>query len=222
IGGPMTDIGFAAEGRVSAKDGAAGAALDAILPGTKVLVAALVVLGALKFTAVFLAAALPDEGYYWLWGQHLDWSYYDHPPLAAWLERLSAEIFGWNLLALRAPVVLTFAGSLWILWFWARRLAGRELALRAFIGGAVVWLAMPMLMRFQALAHQDHLLIFFGLATAHFWALSHQGLEDGRRVWRYFYAGCVSLGLAGLSKYNAVFLGLGFAAWVLISPKGRP
>ena len=22
-----------------------------------------------------------DEAYYWMWGQHLSWSYFDHPPL---------------------------------------------------------------------------------------------------------------------------------------------
>ena len=26
-----------------------------------------------------------DEAYYWQWAQHLDWGYYDHPPLVAWL-----------------------------------------------------------------------------------------------------------------------------------------
>lgn len=35
-----------------------------------------------------LAAALPlanDEAYYWVWSHHLQWSYYDHPPMVAWL-----------------------------------------------------------------------------------------------------------------------------------------
>ena len=200
----------------------AQATLAETLPGVRFLVALLLPLAAIKAAQLFVAPPTADEAYYWLWGQHLDWSYYDHPPLAAWLERLSGELFGWNLFALRAPVLLTFTGSLWTLWFWARRLAGRDLALRAFLGGAVAWLAMPMLMRFQSLAHQDHLLIFFGLLTAHFWALFYQGLEGRRRPWRYFHAGCVALGLAALSKYNAVFLGLGFAFWVVISPKGRP
>ena len=211
----QADIGSKTRGRASAT-------LAETLPQVRWLVALLLPLLAIKAAQLFAAPPTADEAYYWLWGQHLDWSYYDHPPLSAWLERFSAELFGWNLFALRAPVLLTFVGSLWILWFWARRLAGRELAVRAFLGGAVAWLAMPMLMRFQSLAHQDHLLIFFGLLTAHFWAIFHQELEDGRRIWRYFYAGCVALGLAELSKYNAVFLGLGFAAWVVFSPKGRP
>ncbi|WP_223475776.1 ArnT family glycosyltransferase [Oricola indica] len=196
--------------------------LDAVLPTTRWLVVLLLPLLALKGVQVFAAAPTADEAYYWLWGQHLDWSYYDHPPLAAWLQGLSASLFGWNLFALRATTLLSFAGSLWILWFWSRRLAGREDAPRAFLAGLVVWLSMPILMRFQSLAHQDHLLIFFGLVAAHFWALFIEGLGDGKRIWRFYYAGCVALGLAGLTKYNAVFIGLGFAVWVVVSAKGRP
>ncbi len=30
----------------------------------------------------------PDETYYWFWGKHLQLSYYDHPPLVAWLFML--------------------------------------------------------------------------------------------------------------------------------------
>ena len=29
-----------------------------------------------------------DEAYYWMWGQHLSWSYFDHPPLDGWLQAL--------------------------------------------------------------------------------------------------------------------------------------
>ncbi|QKV17140.1 ArnT family glycosyltransferase [Oricola thermophila] len=192
-----------------------------ILPSMRWLFAMLVPLAAFKGAQVFIAPPTADEAYYWLWGQHLALSYYDHPPLAAWLQRLSAELFGWNLFALRAAPLASFAGCLWILWFWAKRLAGQEHAMRAFLAGTVAWLSMPMLMRFQSIAHQDHLLVFFGIATAHFWALFLSGHEAGRRAWRYYYAGCIALGLAGLSKYNAVFIGLGFAAWALFSARGR-
>lgn len=197
------------------------AALSAILPSTRWIVALLVPLAALKCVQVFLAAPTADEAYYWLWGQHLSLSYYDHPPLAAWLQRLSFEVFGWNLFSLRFMTLASFAGCLSILWYWSRRFAGPELARRAFLAGVVTWLSIPMLLRFQSLAHPDHLVIFFGMATAHFFALFGEGLDTDRRAWRYYYAGCVMLGLAGLSKYNAVFIGLGFAGWVVFSARGR-
>ncbi|MBT4089283.1 MAG: hypothetical protein HOE30_12390, partial [Deltaproteobacteria bacterium] len=35
------------------------------------------------FFAVYLRL-VDDEAYYWEWGQHLDWSYLDHPPMTGW------------------------------------------------------------------------------------------------------------------------------------------
>lgn len=52
----------------------------------------------------FLAAVLPaseDELYYWVWAQQLSPSYFDHPPLVAYLIRLSTAIFGDSLFGIR-------------------------------------------------------------------------------------------------------------------------
>ena len=43
-----------------------------------------------------------DEAYYWLWGQHLELSYFDHAPFIGWAMAVSDRLFGWNLFALRA------------------------------------------------------------------------------------------------------------------------
>ena len=80
------------------------------------------VLLAVKIYFEFAAAPIGDEAYYWMWGQKLAWSYFDHPPLHAWLLRLMDLVFGWNLFALRALTWATFGGTLWIFWDWARRL----------------------------------------------------------------------------------------------------
>jgi len=41
----------------------------------------------------------PDEAHYALYGLHLDWSYYDHPPLVGWVQWLPAHWpqFDWTL-----------------------------------------------------------------------------------------------------------------------------
>jgi len=46
--------------------------------------------------------------------------------------------------------------------------------------------------------------------------------EDGNRDWRKLYLAATLLGLAVLTKYNGVFLGLGYAVWVIARPKLRP
>lgn len=59
----------------------------------------------------------PDEGHYWHWSRHLDWSYYSKGPLVAWLIRGSTELLGpWSLAAtgtlmpaIRFPAVVSGA-----------------------------------------------------------------------------------------------------------------
>ena len=41
-----------------------------------------------------------DDAYHWSWTQSLDWSYFDHPGMIAWLEALSTGIFGQEIFAL--------------------------------------------------------------------------------------------------------------------------
>ena len=57
-----------------------------------------------------LAATVPpfdDELYYWCWSRDLQLSYYDHPPMVAYLIRLSTELFDNTVLAIRLPGVVS-------------------------------------------------------------------------------------------------------------------
>ena len=55
-------------------------------------VLALVIFGAtLRFWQLGALELIGDESYYWLWSQHLDWAYFDHPAgvaLTVWLSTL--------------------------------------------------------------------------------------------------------------------------------------
>jgi hypothetical protein len=65
-------------------------------------VATIVLLGAaLRFWSLGSLALVGDEGYYWLWSRHLDWSYYDNPGATAWMIRLSTLIGGQSELGIR-------------------------------------------------------------------------------------------------------------------------
>lgn len=46
-----------------------------------------------KIYIVFNAPPVGDEAYYWMWSQKLGLSYFDHPPLHAWLLRAMAALF---------------------------------------------------------------------------------------------------------------------------------
>jgi len=75
----------------------------------------LLVLLALTPVYLALAAVVPpadDELYYWCWAEQLQLSYYDHPPMTAYLIRAATELFGDHLWAVRLPAV---ASSLTVL-----------------------------------------------------------------------------------------------------------
>ena len=56
-----------------------------------------------------------DEAYYALWGQHLDWGYFDHPPMVALFTFLSS-LLAPGALGVRLMTVLAQALTLWLVW----------------------------------------------------------------------------------------------------------
>jgi len=57
-----------------------------------------------------------DEAYYWQWSRHLDWGYYDHPPLVAYLIALGTWLFGQNEFGVRFASVLLSTAVLWLVY----------------------------------------------------------------------------------------------------------
>lgn len=168
--------------------------------------------GTLAVTLLFrswLAAAAPftgDEAYFLVWGQVPGLGYYDHPPMVGWLLALLSPISKaeWflRLPALLLPVALAF-GTRWALTAWF----GRPQA-TADLAGAVVMLV-PMNV-WNVLITTDTPLTFFSFGAIVLFA------RAAERNWRAgFLAAGICLGLAFLSKYFAVLLGLGMIAWAL-------
>jgi 4-amino-4-deoxy-L-arabinose transferase-like glycosyltransferase len=176
---------------------------------------------AIKVIYVFRVGPIFDEAYYWLWGQHPGLSYFDHPPFHAWLLGISDAIFGRNLFGLRWMTLACLAGTFYIYHLWAKRLAGADWQ-SLWWPGIVIYLASPTFGYFMSLAFHDYLLIFLLLASAHFF-LNYLLAADAGEVPRKrdLYLGAIILGCAGLTKYNAVFLGLGVFLFILWRPSLR-
>ncbi|RYE07634.1 MAG: phospholipid carrier-dependent glycosyltransferase [Hyphomicrobiales bacterium] len=170
---------------------------------------------------VLLVAVQPfmDETYYWLWGQHPDLSYFDHPPMVGWTAGL-ASVFGWNIVALRLPVLLTLLGDLWLLHALARHLRG-EAWREAFWPTAALFLATPIIFGLTALAMPDHLLIFFALLAVYAIERFRTGYEAGVPRWRFLYLAAFAIGCATLSKYTGALLALGVVAIFVFTPRLR-
>ena len=129
-----------------------------------------------------------DEAYYWQWSRHLDWGYYDHSPLVAWL--IAA-------LGIRPTALLCGVGTVAAVWGFARDVHGqREAAWRA----AALWSVVPVGILAGIWTTPDTpLLLFWVLAL---WALYRE---------RWVLAG-LACGLALLSKYPGVLLAAAFVA----------
>ena len=177
---------------------------------------------ALKLVLVFFAQPQIDETYYWLWGQHLELSYLDHPALHAWLQGLASWLLGWNLFAMRALTLVTSGVTICVLYDWCRRLAG-ERWLQALCLTIALYYSSPILLIYSSLALIDRLLLVLVMLAVHCLARFGTTWEaEGRLALRWLYGGAVCLGLAVLSKYLGAVAGAAAIVVVLVRPGLRP
>jgi 4-amino-4-deoxy-L-arabinose transferase-like glycosyltransferase len=164
---------------------------------------------------LYLCLALPvfsQEAYYWSYSQHPDLSYYDHPPMVAWLIWLGTKVFGHGALGIRIGTLLCSIGLTLTGLVLLRSFGADSVARRAWI---VLSIGVPQYVVLHVLANPDPPLCLF-------WALSMLCLwraRDGLLGW-WLCAG-VAAGLALLSKYMAAFLAVGGVLVLLFDPKMR-
>ena len=162
----------------------------------------------------------PDEAYYWLWGQHLDWSYYDHPPFHAWVQGLFSHL-GHTQFVLRLPTVVSNGLFFWTYYQISHYLYGHRADQAWSIIVVCCW-SSPLYFLLLTLAWHDQWLIAFSLLSAYWFVRFLDGvwLDDQGRT-KFLYGGAVMLGLAGLCKYTAVFVGLAVLGIIVQQPKFR-
>ena len=160
----------------------------------------------------------PDEAYYWLWGQHLDWSYFDHPPFHAWIQGMFSAILGRSHFVLRLPNLITTSLLFWLYWVVCHQLYGSQ-AQNAFWLTVLLVLTSPLFFLFLAMAWHDHWLVWFGTAASYCLVrfLSHERLQ----AYIWLYGAGLLIGLAGLCKYVALFLGIGFLVAIATHSRWR-
>lgn len=160
---------------------------------------------ALAATLVFrfwLGAALPitsDEAYFVLWGRDPALGFYDHPPMVGWLlaPLLAVSQAEW---VVRLPAILLPAALALLVRHALTAWFARDADIADLAGLAVLLVPVNV---WNVLITTDTPLALFSVVSL---------LAFARR--RFFLAG-VLLGLAFLSKYFAVLLGLGYLTWAL-------
>lgn len=157
---------------------------------------AVVTLG--NLAGLFGVGVHTDESYYWVWSRYLEWGYFDHPPLAAWMIRLFSELLGTGKFSLRFPAMLAWLVTMFVVF---------RLSERIFTNPAAGWLAMLTLasipifqIGFHIVGPDSPLMLF--TALTYYFVFMAVDRSDGR-YW-LLAGGC--LGLALLGKYTAVLL----------------
>lgn len=163
---------------------------------------------AVKLGLAILLPVTGDEAYFVQYARNVDWGgFYDHPPMVGWLLWLM-ERAGSHPLLLRLPAVLTGLALGLGLYLLLRPVDEPKARLTALI------LLFSPVYLINILITTDTGLILFGLLSAI--ALQQALRRDS--AWLYVLAG-VLLGLAFLSKYFAVLLGVAYLA--LLPVAGR-
>lgn len=179
----------------------------------------LIVFACLRLVFWFTAFPNPDEAYYWLWGKHPDLSYYDHPPLNAWIQGVFSALFGRSRWVLRLPNLLSNSVFFYTYYRLVRYLYGENVQ-RYFWMTVLLILASPLYFLFLSLAWHDHWLITFSLISAYLFVtfLDSYVINHHGESWR-LYGAALAIGLAGLCKYNAAFVVLGFVAVLIVDSR---
>lgn len=161
---------------------------------------------------LLLASVLPlsgDEAYFVIWAKHLDYGYYDHPPMVGWFLHLMLYL-GNSEVILRLPAILT---SILIGTGIFRLLKPLDESKAALV--AMLFLVSPINI-LNVLVTTDTPLILFAFFSM---ASLYKALQHNKLSW-YALAG-VCFGMAFLSKYFAVLLGLSYLLYFVFSAKNR-
>ena len=143
-----------------------------------------------------------DEAHYALYGAHLDWSYFDHPPMVGWLNAL-VLFFSQSDFALRVLPILMFAGVSLVIYQLTRELFPEANPWMGFVSVAILQSGILFHIIALAMIPDTPLLLFSLLAILFLWRATDNDNENQLRNW--VYVG-FCFGLAGLSKYTAITL----------------
>ena len=166
---------------------------------------------AVKVVAGLLLPLSPDESYYWVWGQNLQLSYFDHPPMVAWMYAVS-EWISPNPLSPRI-VGLFFHGLTILTWWNVFKTQLVDEKLKCFL----LLISLSPLIGFGGwiITPDTPLALFWALATAFY--LSYEQKPSARTA---LLLGSV-VGLGFLSKYQMVLFPLSVLTYWLWNKKFR-
>jgi 4-amino-4-deoxy-L-arabinose transferase-like glycosyltransferase len=154
----------------------------------------------------------PQEAYYWVFSLHPAWSYFDHPPLTAYVIGVFTYFLGDQAVAIRLGALLFSFGFSLLAYYLGKELFGSRVG---FWAGAISTL-LPSFAITALVITPDCPLVFFWTLSGY---LTLKAIQDDR--YHYHLLSGVSLGLALLSKYTAALLPASLLLFFLFTPDQR-
>jgi Dolichyl-phosphate-mannose-protein mannosyltransferase len=150
---------------------------------------------------VYFTELTSDEGYYWYLSTHLNWGYYDHPPMLAFLINIGCHLFAGEL-GVRFANVLLISISLVFLF----KLLEKDGELQSHL--YLIILSLPLFNYLSVIVFPDTPLIAFSMLYLYFYK---QFLERGGALHAILMGILLSAML--YSKYHAIL----FVLFVIVS-----
>ena len=163
----------------------------------------------------------PDETQYTLYSAHIAWSYFDHPPLVGWLQWPWGALGGSDLLMRVVPMTSWLLGAVGVMGVTAALYPEASASENTFPSltapffALLLWALSPIPHLLGVALVPDTLLMPITCASLYFcWQLCDARQLQRLPLWLGLGA---CLGLAGLSKYTAILIGLGAVLALLLS-----
>ena len=173
-----------------------------------------IVLFAVSLRLIYLGLAqlIPDEAYYWQYAQHMDLSYFDHPPMVAWLIWLGTALVGQNEFGVRIGAFVCGLIAMGYLYALTRNLYDKSTGMRAIL----LFSVLPFGFASGLVMTPDAPLIAAWAATLYY---MERALIGGRST-AWLGMG-IAFGLGLLSKYTLGLLGIAALLFVILDPIAR-
>jgi hypothetical protein len=178
----------------------------------KFIIWAVIIIMLIRLLFIGIMGLMPQDAYYYFYGEHLALSYYDHPPAIAYILRFFTDLFGKKVYVIKlADSVVTL---LTILSFYKLSLLflGRHVAQKALI----LFFSTLMVTLLSLVSTPDVPLMLF-------WSLSLITLYNAIFLEKniYWIWSGIMMGLAFDSKYTGLFLPAGVVLFFIMSNKYR-
>ena len=164
----------------------------------------------LVFTGIM--GIMPQDAYYDFYAQHLDLSYYDHPPMIAYLLRLFTTIFGKKVYVLKLADTTVTIATVIAFHQLARKMLSGHFALKA----SALLISTLMISILSLISTPDVPLMLFWTVSLIFLYEAIFMKKNLCWIWAGFFSG-----LSFDSKYTAVFLIIGLIGFLAIAKPYR-